>query len=286
MRQVLVIANLTYREASRQPLFFIILAASIGLLFIAPHFTLFTFEETEHISMIREVGLATIMVAGLLIAVLSAYFVISAEITNLTTVMLLSKPVKKGHFILGKFLGIIITVIMGMAFLSIIFLIIYWIENVAPQLKANAQNLRYVDNKHLFWSDISAVLTGEILLLLKGVYLSFLQVSIITAVATVLSCHFSLVVTGLGCLVTFMLGHISEFIYQTLSEMDNFFGVIIGNVFYFLLPNLTNFNIVSLVAVLSPISITYLALTTFCCLLYSALILTIGIIIFNKREIM
>ncbi|MCK5578950.1 MAG: hypothetical protein KAI63_05455 [Planctomycetes bacterium] len=281
---ILTIANLTYREACRQPLFYIMILVSVGLLLISPYFTLFTFEEDAKLTMIREVGLATITVAGLFIAILSAYFVISAEITKMTTITLLSKPVRKHDFIIGKFLGIVLTVGIGMLFLALVFLIVYWLKEIQPQIEKNIAQQRYTDNYYLLWQNIGDFLHQEVLLIGKGVYLAFLQIVIITAFATVLACHFSLVVTGIGCLLAFIAGHISVFIYQALVGMDLIVLTICGNVSSFLLPNLTNFNVASLVATLTPISFNYLVLTTVYGILYSSIILAIGIIIFNKRE--
>ena len=68
MSNIYNIGRITYQEAIRQPLFYIVLAVSAVLLLISPLFCLFTFDK--ELSMIREVGMATITFAGILIALI------------------------------------------------------------------------------------------------------------------------------------------------------------------------------------------------------------------------
>jgi len=285
MHRIFVIASVTYKEIVRQSLFYIIILASTALLFVSPLFVLYTFgEDIEEISMVREVGLATISFAGLIIAILMADLVIASEIEQQTVLTTLAKPVKKSEFVMGKFMGIMAGVLAVTIFLGLIFILVYWLREGRTLLESNFIEGKYLKDPRLVWDDTFEFLNATIGLLLKGVYSSFLQVMVVSAVAVALASFFSLVITAGGCLIFFILGHISNYIYGGDSG-KSIFLVIPGKVIYTFLPNLTNFNLTPLVATNTPISLKYLGWLTLYGMLYSGFILGITIILFNRREI-
>lgn len=287
MGRIYVIANLTARETLRQPLLYIILLATTALLFICPLFTLFSFEEEMRIRMIRDVGIAAIAFAGIVIAILTAELVVTSEIERQTILTTLSKPLSKSQFIIGKFLGILTGIFLAMIFLALVFSLVYWLNEGLPKLNSNYTKGDYLNDPSgaAVWQDTGKFLKEEILLLIKGIYACFLQVMILTAAAIALSTFFPLAITGGGCITFFILGHISTYIYGGLVKSDSLLWQIPGKIIYTLLPDLTNFNVASLVATKSPLSWTYLGWLTLYGIFYSGFILTITIIIFTKREI-
>src|SRR3954454_4236489 len=100
----LTIALATAKEAIRQPAFFV-LAFIAGASLIASIFvSYFTFGED--IKMYKDTGLTTISFVGLLLALLTSSSTVAEEIEGKTAVTLLSKPINRRQFIMGKFLGI------------------------------------------------------------------------------------------------------------------------------------------------------------------------------------
>ena len=114
-----VIARATTKEAIRQPLFillFLISAAVLALNTIMPFFTL-----EDDVKMLKECGLATMLIAGALMAVWTAGTSITSEIEGKTAMTLLSKPINRREFILGKYFGIVQAVIWLFLPLAIVF---------------------------------------------------------------------------------------------------------------------------------------------------------------------
>lgn len=110
--QTIAIARNTFLEAVRQPIFFIMLIAG-GLLQIVntllSAFTMGFTEEREVFGddkMLYEMGLATVMVCCVFLAAFIATSVLSREIENKTALTVISKPVGRPVFILGKYLGV------------------------------------------------------------------------------------------------------------------------------------------------------------------------------------
>jgi hypothetical protein len=99
------IAKNTFRESLREPIYLLLLLTALCLIGIFPVFTMFAFHE--QVKLVVDSAMATTMVIGWLLAVLSASHAISREIENGTALLLLSKPVKRPVFIVAKILGIL-----------------------------------------------------------------------------------------------------------------------------------------------------------------------------------
>ncbi|MCP4712071.1 MAG: hypothetical protein GY869_25905 [Planctomycetes bacterium] len=108
----------TFTETLRQPVFGVILAVSIGLLALTPSLIMFTLDDDN--LLLKDVGLSTLLVAGLIIGVFTSASVVSDEIENKTTLTIISKTVSRPLFIVGKFFGIAAAVILSQYILSIV----------------------------------------------------------------------------------------------------------------------------------------------------------------------
>ena len=103
--KVLSIARNTTLEAVRQPVFLIILCVAVALLILSPFVTMFTLMEGP--KMMKDMGLATMFLCGALLAAFCTANVVSEEIENHTAVTVMSKPVGRFEFILGKYVGVL-----------------------------------------------------------------------------------------------------------------------------------------------------------------------------------
>ena len=101
----------TFLQTIRQPLFTILVALLYILLvlgFMLSNWTISPIGEHQDSDqrLMINVSLSTLMTMGLLVAVFSASSVLSREIDDKTALTVISKPVSKGTFVLGKFLGV------------------------------------------------------------------------------------------------------------------------------------------------------------------------------------
>ncbi len=115
--KVLSIAGNTFLESIRQPVFAVIVGSAVALILISPYITMFTLQQTPRLVM--DMGLATLMLAGMLLAAFTASNVISQEIENKTALTVVSKPVGRMEFILGKFLGVMAGLVVAAYLLSL-----------------------------------------------------------------------------------------------------------------------------------------------------------------------
>ena len=105
MSKIVTIGWNTLVETVRQPVFLIILGSAAFMIAFSPSFAMFTLMND--IKLVKDMGLATILLAGLLQSAFSAAGVISSEIEDKTIMLVLTKPVSKLQFVLGKYIGIV-----------------------------------------------------------------------------------------------------------------------------------------------------------------------------------
>lgn len=110
--QTLTIARNTFIESIRQPIFFILIVAS-GLMqlfnTLLSAYSMGYTEETEVYGddkLLLDMGLATVMVCATLLAAFIATSVLSREIENKTALTVISKPIGRPLFVLGKYVGV------------------------------------------------------------------------------------------------------------------------------------------------------------------------------------
>ena len=104
MRQFLFIASNSFRELIRQPVFLLLMSASS--LFIVFLSTVPYFGFGDDPKMVQDMSLAVVLLSGLLMSVLCAASTVSQEIRTGTALTVLSKPVSRAVFVLGKYAGL------------------------------------------------------------------------------------------------------------------------------------------------------------------------------------
>jgi len=111
MHKLITLAKNTFIETLRQPVYAVIIIAALLLLFISPSVTMYTMSDDN--KLLREVGLSTLVLASLFIAIFSASGAVAEEIENKTITTVLSKPVQRPIFIIAKFLGVAAAVVLA-----------------------------------------------------------------------------------------------------------------------------------------------------------------------------
>lgn len=103
--QIRTIAGNTLVESIRQPIFTVLLLLGLLLLAVSPAFSAFTLEDDN--KLLLDMGLSTIFIGGLFLAAFTATGVVNQEIEQKTVLTVVSKPVSRPVFVLGKFFGVL-----------------------------------------------------------------------------------------------------------------------------------------------------------------------------------
>ncbi len=314
MRNFYSIAVNTFKEAVREPIYCVLLLASVSLIALYPAFALFVFND--QLKMVVDSAMATSTFIGLLTAVLCASQTVSQEMRNGTVLLLLSKPVARASFVLGKIAGITAS--------SLLFV---WICNAMTVVALYATTDQFWWNSALlysalggiglaaviglaanYWKDHSfssaltmalAVIVTLLMLwcLLFGVHdpalniqnlmmaltVIFFAVAAMSVLAVIFALRFDMVANLCICSVFFFIGLVSGHIFRpdSDSEIINF----ICKFFYAVLPNWQFFWLADALAGNRPIPPSYIGWAA----LYMALFITLGSIwavtLFQPQEI-
>ncbi|MDQ7781025.1 MAG: hypothetical protein RDV41_15120 [Planctomycetota bacterium] len=279
--KIAVITGATYHEVTRQPVYYVLIGVFGVLIFLSPLFALFHFEEKD---MVMELGIASLMAAGIFIAVVSAGFSISREMDKMVPFSILCKPVRRAHFLLGKFFGVYLAVVIATVFLA--FMMILSIDVFRSSRELNAAGT--VQDPVGFWGAVDqyvqVVVVRQMLPVLSAVVVTAFGLAIVTAFAVSVAVHFPLVVTGAVCLLVFILGNLAGFAMLATAGSS---GIerIIAWACHVVLPNMGMFNMTNLVAVDKRIGLSYIGGTTLYSILYSTAVLLAGVAFFERKEI-
>ncbi|MBN2132883.1 MAG: ABC transporter permease subunit [Sedimentisphaerales bacterium] len=105
MYNLITIAKNTLVETLRQPVYAVIIFIALLLFLVSPSLSMYTMDDDN--KLLREIGLSTLFLTSLFIAIFSASGAVSVEIENKTVMTVLTKPVQRPIFILAKFLGVL-----------------------------------------------------------------------------------------------------------------------------------------------------------------------------------
>ena len=110
----------TFLETIRQPIYGILMWVAAGLLMLNPTLAAFSLERGGDTKMMIDIALSTLLLYGLLASVFSATGVITREIESYTVLTVISKPVSRTTFIVGKFLGVSLAMLLAYYFLALV----------------------------------------------------------------------------------------------------------------------------------------------------------------------
>ena len=121
LSQLLAIAKNTFLESIRQPIMVVLIIAATVALTLSIAGAANTLEDDN--VMFIQLGLSTLLLAGLFMAGFTATGVLSLEIERKTVLTVVSKPVTRPIFILGKYLGVATAITITMWPLAMIMLL-------------------------------------------------------------------------------------------------------------------------------------------------------------------
>ena len=124
MGNLWTIAWATYGEITTRPMYYVTLGVFSILIFCSSFLTQFSFYmETQ---MVREMGMASLVLWGFLITVLLSGVIVTQELEDRTAVTLLTKPVRRSSFLLGKYFGLLFALAAGLVVLAGVLFYTLW----------------------------------------------------------------------------------------------------------------------------------------------------------------
>lgn len=280
----------TWREIIRQKLFLLIILLGIAIVAVLLLFPFFTFErETE---MFKDLALSSTTLAMVFLVALTASSVMAEEIESRTAMTVLSKPVGRGRFLVGKFMGVVLALAVAMLIMGVVLFLATYVRvynDASGAERAVALEIAGDEPAARF----QAQMFHQSLSMIPGAMMIFLQGTVLAAIAVVLGSLTSRVFAVLTTFAVFLLGHlVGEFSYDAIRHAPDATRLGVGWLTN-LLPGLQTFNITSKLAhtPLAPGSAnsgeiwSYVGWSALYAALYGAFVLSVGTAIFKRREI-
>lgn len=271
--KALTIARATATQAIRQPAFLVLAGLATLILLVSIVLPYFTFGED--IKMYKDTGLTAITFFGLLLALLTSSSAVAEEIEGKTAVTLLSKPVNRRQFIIGKFLGIELGVLALFVILGAVFSFGVWYKYLYD-LREGAGG--QID---------SALQIKQVFQVLPGLVLGFCEVTVIAAISVAISTRLPMLVNLITCLSIFFLGHLTEVLVNQAEALKaNELVTFMARFFQTALPFLEFFNASPAIStgVIIP-WLGYVVPAMAYCVLYSGAALLFAFLLFETRDV-
>jgi hypothetical protein len=300
------VALAAFREGYRQPMFWLLVGATAILLFVSMVIPYFTFGDD--FKMMKQLGFDMVMLAAVLFCVLAASISVSEEIEGRTAVTLMSKPVTRRQFLLGKFFGILLagwfmTLLLGWFLNWALYFKPYFdrLDDAVDPLVVQVQNavtpgiqaIGFGAEPKAFLRGVGAW-AGETLANLLGLTLGFGQVMVLLAVAASLATRLTMVVNLVVCLVIFFLGHLAPVLVQVSEQIGKQGGALtlvafLAQLFDKILPSLEFFStsqvFIRETALDAGQFAAYVGSVFGYASMYSAIALLFGLILFEDRDL-
>ena len=108
MRKIKVIALTTYRELIREKFFLVIVFVAVFLIALSLLLGELSFDEAQKI--LADIGLTAVQISSMGLALFAGSYLLSREIEKQTCLLMLSRPISRTEFLLGKFGGIVLLI--------------------------------------------------------------------------------------------------------------------------------------------------------------------------------
>ncbi|MCP4510081.1 MAG: ABC transporter permease subunit, partial [Fuerstiella sp.] len=283
-----IIARATTKEAVRQPLFFLLLLISAVVLVVNTFMPFFTLEDD--VKMLKECGLATLLISGVLLGVWTAGTSITNEIDGKTAMTLLSKPINRRQFILGKYIGIIQGILWLFLPLTLIFSFVIFYKVGYDQREMSKEITSWFQAQQIIGGfeiplphpERLAVVTQ----ILPGVVLSFFQVCVLTAISVAVATRLPMVVNLVVCFAVFVVGNLTPMmVAQGKTVIQNEVVTFIARLIATVLPSLESFNIYAAVATGRSVPPSYLGTSLLYGAAYAAAMILVAFVLFEDRDL-
>lgn len=268
MIEILTIGLNTFREAIRSKVLYLILFFMV--LMIASSLFLETLALDGGERLIKNLGLSTISFFGLLVAMFIGVSLIPQEVESKTIYTIVSQGVLRWQFILGKFLGLVLTVYVNIALMAVMLFGI---------LGYYAATTDKVGGTAFFW-------------MFAAILMQLLEMLIVVAIAILFSSFSTPILSAVltGCV--YIIGHMTNDFWDYIRLQSEKEGTEVYcaflKVIYYLCPHLDMLNLKKQAIhyeVLGLASATFPWFTaTFHAVTYTAAILFLACLAFSKRD--
>ena len=266
MRTIAVIASAVFKESVRDRVPYSM--AAFAALLILASYLIGQLTAGQDMKIIKDLGLAAISWFGLIIAIFIGIGLVSKEVERRSVFALLAKPITRGQFILGKYAGLVFTLVVNLSAMTVAF----------------AMVLGYMDAVTVAGVKASWPAPALDPRLLVGIGLTVAELMVVTAIALFFSTFSSPLLSALLTFGLWVAGHFSQDLRNFEAVLDVAPLVWLARALYYVLPNLAPFNVRAEVAHGIPVPVRDVFLTVAYAGVYISILLMAAVAMFRRRD--
>jgi ABC-type transport system involved in multi-copper enzyme maturation permease subunit len=266
MRAVRHIALNVFRESVRDRVPYNLVLFAV--LLIGSSYLLAQLTAGQDVKIIKDLGLAATSVFGLFIAVFIGIGLVSKEVERRSIYSLLAKPISRPQFIAGKYAGLVLTLAVNVAVMAaalyLVLAYMTWMESA--EFKAS-------------WDA-----PGTDPALLKAIFLIFVELMLVTAIALFFSTFSSPILSAALTFGLYIAGNFNADLKNFDRVVDSPAAAWLARGLYYVLPDLSAFDVKIQVVHGLPVAAGYIATSAAYGAAYIAALLLAATVIFSRRD--
>ena len=261
-----LVAVNVFKESVRDRVLYNLVA--FAMLLIAVSYLLGQLTAGQDVKIIKDLGLAAIATFGLLIAVFIGIGLVWKEVERRSIYSLLSKPMRRHEFVLGKYAGLALTLFVNVAVMTAAFYAVL-----------AYMNTQFPESVRASWP-APATDPG----MLRAIALIFLELLLVTAIALFFSTFSGPFLSAALTSGLWVIGHFNADLRNFEDVVESRVAAYLAHGLYYVLPNFAAFDIKTQVVHALPVPGSYLVATAAYAVAYIALLLTAAVVIFSRRD--
>jgi ABC-type transport system involved in multi-copper enzyme maturation permease subunit len=266
MRSTLLVATHVFRDSVRDKVLYSVVAFAVVLM--ASSFLMGQLTAGQDVKIIKDLGLAAMSLFGLFIAIFIGVGLVAREIERRSIYAVLAKPVRRPEFIVGKYLGLVATLLVNLAIMTVAYYGVLEYMAFALPPEAFKGGPPAADPR-----------------LLLAIALIGAELALVTAVALFWSTFSSSALLSAGLTAGLWIAG------QFGADLRNFDQVVrspaaasLARGLYYALPNFAAFDVKAQVVHGLPVEGRYIAVTLLYAVVYIAMLITAAVLIFARRD--
>ncbi len=266
MRAIRSVAVNVFRESVRDRVPYSIVLFAV--LLIASSYLVGQLTAGQDVKIIKDLGLSATAIFGLFIAAFIGIGLVSKEVERRSVYGLLTKPISRAQFIAGKYAGLVLTLAVNIGVMTIaLYAVLAYMTFTESPLFRSAWDAPGIDPA-----------------MLKAVFLIFVELAIVTAIALFFSTFSSPILSAVLTFGLYLAGVFN-------AELKHFDRVVearpavwLARGLYHVLPDLAAFDVKTQVVHGLPVPLSYVAITAAYGALYITALLMASMTIFSRRD--
>ena len=225
LSSIRAVALAVFKESVRDRVPYSLVLFSVVLM--GASFLMSKLTADQDLKVVKDLGLATMNVIGLLIALFIGTGLVAKEVERRSIYSVLSKPVTRTSFLVGKFAGLVLTLAVNLAMMTVAYYaMLYYLQATTLDWVQKGWHAPALDPR-----------------LLLPVALMLVQLTVVTAVALLFSTFSSPLFAVLFTLGVWVMGQFSADLRDYQQAVDSPAAALVARAVYYLLPNLAALDV-------------------------------------------